>query len=138
MNDTHRRSVAKAFSWRAFATLDTLVLAFIFTGSIGAALSITGLELFTKTFWYYCHERLWVHAPRLLQKDYEYLALHLWSVLKAVSWRLWGSLDTFVLAFLVTGHLGTSISIGGAEVVTKITLYYIHERIWAHVGWGMQ
>ena len=46
------------------------------------------------------------------------------------------SLDTFVVSFVVTGRVGLAGSIAGAELVTKIALYYLHERIWAAVPWG--
>jgi sulfate adenylyltransferase large subunit len=58
------------------------------------------------------------------------------SLFKAVSWRLWGSVDTTVLAFLFTGNLKLSAAIGGTEVMTKIILYYIHERLWTRIGFG--
>ena len=44
---------------------------------------------------------------------------HLKSVAKAVSWRLLGAADTFVLSFLVTGHAGAAAGIVGLEVLTK-------------------
>jgi uncharacterized membrane protein len=52
------------------------------------------------------------------------------SLLKAVSWRLTGTVDTIVLAWLITGHVGKALSIGGAELITKTLLYYFHERAW--------
>ena len=58
------------------------------------------------------------------------------SLAKAVSWRMTGSIDTFVISFILTGHAGVAGSIAGTEVVTKILLYYFHERIWARVPWG--
>jgi uncharacterized membrane protein len=61
---------------------------------------------------------------------------HRRSLLKAVSWRTMASLDTFVVSFVVTGRIGLAGSIAGAELVTKIALYYLHERIWAAVPWG--
>ena len=60
------------------------------------------------------------------------------SIAKAVSWRLFASMDTFVLAFLVTGRLSWGASIASAEVVTKLALYYVHERAWAQVAWGLR
>jgi uncharacterized membrane protein len=60
------------------------------------------------------------------------------SVAKAISWRTLGSLDTFVLALLITGKLTWGVSIAGAEVVTKTVLYYFHERAWAHIAWGLR
>ena len=58
------------------------------------------------------------------------------SFVKAVSWRALGSIDTFVLSLLWTSSAATAVSIAGTEVVTKILLYYFHERLWALVPWG--
>lgn len=58
------------------------------------------------------------------------------SLLKAVSWRILGSVDTFVLSLLFTHKPFLAASIAGTETVTKILLYYFHERIWASVPWG--
>jgi len=55
---------------------------------------------------------------------------HLKSAAKAVSWRLVGAVDTFVLSFLVTGKAGAAVGIVGLEVMTKTVLYYGHERAW--------
>jgi len=61
---------------------------------------------------------------------------HARSVLKALTWRGTGSVDTFVLTWLITGSTVWAGSIAGTEVVTKIVAYYLHERIWALVPWG--
>ncbi len=58
------------------------------------------------------------------------------SLVKAVSWRLVGSLDTFILSLLVTGSAKYAVSIATAEALTKIALYYVHERVWRLVSWG--
>ena len=60
------------------------------------------------------------------------------SVAKSISWRALASLDTFVLAFLITGRLSWGAFIAGAEVLTKMVLYYAHERAWAYVAWGLR
>jgi len=60
------------------------------------------------------------------------------SVVKSVSWRTVASLDTFVLAFLITGRVSWGAFIAGAEVLTKMALYYLHERAWAHNAWGLR
>lgn len=52
------------------------------------------------------------------------------SVLKTISWRIIGTLDTMLISFLITGKLDIALSIGGIEVVSKMVLYYIHERTW--------
>lgn len=58
------------------------------------------------------------------------------SFVKAVSWRTLGSIDTFILGLIFTSDVKTAGSIAGTEVVTKILLYYFHERLWASVSWG--
>ena len=58
------------------------------------------------------------------------------SLLKAISWRMLGSIDTFVLSLIITHKLSFAASIASVETVTKILLYYFHERIWAIVPWG--
>lgn len=58
------------------------------------------------------------------------------SLLKSLSWRLTGTIDTFVISFLITGQVKTAISISGVEILTKITLYYFHERLWNKIKIG--
>jgi len=57
--ETKIRSVIKAFSWRAIATLTTALLVFIFTGKLAIALTIGGIEAIAKMIFYFLHERLW-------------------------------------------------------------------------------
>ncbi len=66
MRDSHSRSVAKAVSWRIVGSIDTLVLSFIFTGSIALAGSIASTEMLTKVALYYLHERAWSRIGRPL------------------------------------------------------------------------
>ena len=61
---------------------------------------------------------------------------HSRSLLKAISWRATGTLDTIVVSFLVTGQLRLAFSIGFVEFFTKIGLYYVHERVWNRVPSG--
>ena len=63
---------------------------------------------------------------------------HFRSMVKAVSWRITGSSDTFVLSFIFTGSVRVAGSIAGAEAVTKMILYYLHERAWSVIGWDQQ
>jgi uncharacterized membrane protein len=58
------------------------------------------------------------------------------SFLKAVSWRVTGTLDTFIISFIVTGKPTIAGSIAATELLTKIALYYGHERAWAAIHWG--
>jgi adenylylsulfate kinase len=51
-------------------------------------------------------------------------------ILKSVTWRLVGTIDTVILSWVITGNLETGLKIGGVEVITKMILYYLHERLW--------
>jgi uncharacterized membrane protein len=55
------------------------------------------------------------------------------SVMKAVSWRIVGTIDTMIISYFITGKVTIALSIGSIEVITKTILYYFHERIWAHI-----
>ena len=52
------------------------------------------------------------------------------SLLKTLSWRIIGTLDTMLISYMLTGKLDIAVSIGGIEVVSKMILYYLHERAW--------
>ncbi|MFZ5987746.1 MAG: DUF2061 domain-containing protein [Bacillota bacterium] len=58
------------------------------------------------------------------------------SIVKAVSWRATGTLDTIIISFFITGEIKFAISIGFIELITKTTLYFIHERIWNRIKFG--
>ncbi|WP_375290084.1 DUF2061 domain-containing protein [Qipengyuania sp.] len=66
--ETMRRTTVKTGVWRLIASLDTFTLAWFFTGSVATALSIGGLEIFTKLVLYFFHERIWQRLPFGLQK----------------------------------------------------------------------
>ena len=72
MADKHYRSIAKAISWRATGTLDTVIISFLITGHLKMAISIGFIELFTKICLYYAHERIWdrVSFGRVKSEDY--------------------------------------------------------------------
>ena len=58
------------------------------------------------------------------------------SLAKTVSWRLVATADTFVISYFITGSLALAGSIISIEVVTKLGLYYVHERGWNRVPWA--
>jgi len=51
-------------------------------------------------------------------------------ILKTISWRVLGTLDTIILSWIITGSWKLGLSIGGVEVITKMVLYFLHERAW--------
>jgi len=51
-------------------------------------------------------------------------------ILKTITWRIIGTLDTMILSWVITGNWKWGIAIGGVEIITKMILYYLHERAW--------
>ena len=49
---------------------------------------------------------------------------------KTITWRIIGTIDTIVLSWIITGQLKVGLAIGGVEVISKMILYYLHERAW--------
>ncbi len=60
------------------------------------------------------------------------------SLLKAISWRTLGTIDTFAISWFMTGAVHIAGSIAVLEIITKTVWYYLHERLWAVVAWGRQ
>ena len=60
--DKHKKSIAKAFTWRIIATLTTGVLVFVFTGKLDLAVEVGIFDFALKLFFYYMHERAWAHV----------------------------------------------------------------------------
>lgn len=58
-------------------------------------------------------------------------------IAKTFTWRIIGTIDTMILGWIVTGNPMTGVKIGGLEVITKMILYFIHERIWYKVNFGL-
>ncbi len=61
---------------------------------------------------------------------------HARSVAKAISWRATGTVDTFLISFVLSGSVKLAGGIASVEVITKMVLYYVHERVWTRIGWG--
>lgn len=58
------------------------------------------------------------------------------SIVKSITYRLLGSLTTFIIAFLITGESFISSSIAIIDLLSKLCLYWFHERMWLKIKWG--
>ena len=58
------------------------------------------------------------------------------SLLKAISWRVVGTVDTLIVSLFITGEVSTASAIAGVDFVTKMILYFFHERVWNTIKWG--
>ena len=124
------RSGVKAFSYRVLGSLDTTLISFFQTGDFTVSLKIGSTDFVSKIVLYYLHERAWIYfiGRKNLVRNV--------SLIKAVTWRTIGTLDTAMWAWIYTGDAMTGLKIGGYEILTKIALYYFHERLWAQVPIG--
>jgi uncharacterized membrane protein len=60
------------------------------------------------------------------------------SLAKTLTWRTIGTMDTILIAFVITGNLAAGAAIGATELFTKMFLYYFHERAWSLSDWGLE
>lgn len=58
------------------------------------------------------------------------------SFIKSLSYRVFGTLSSFLVVFVITGKAALSALIAFWETVLKVGIYYWHERIWDKIAWG--
>ena len=132
-----RRHIAKTITWRVVGSLDTFFLGTLFSGSAEVGGWIAFTEAVTKTILYYLHERIWFRSSWISNNNKK-TKDHTRHVVKTFSWRLIGTLDTLFLSWIFTGSPMTGAKIALAEIVTKMALYYFHERLWFKSKWGVK
>ncbi len=59
------------------------------------------------------------------------------SIAKSVSWRVVATATTIVLVFALTGEVRLALAVGGVEVLAKLLIFYVHERVWQGIRWGL-
>lgn len=139
MISTKKRSLFKSLSWRILGSIDTFILSFVIINfssdnyTYDLAFYIAGLEVITKTIIYYFHERIWnkFNIGRIGDK-----VKRTRSLIKALTWRITASLDTFLLSYIITARFDWATTIAFFEIITKAILYYLHERGWNKIKWG--
>lgn len=126
----HKRHIAKAITWRMIGTCDTIILSWLISGNPISGLKIGFFEIISKTILYYFHERFW-YQSKVSNPNKRHL-------LKTLTWRFFGTIDTIIIAYLVTGNAIIGLKIGFIEVATKLILYYLHEKIWYRSNFGLE
>lgn len=58
------------------------------------------------------------------------------SIVKAISWRVIGTIDTLIVSYFITGKVALAASIASVDFITKLALYFFHERAWNKIKWG--
>lgn len=124
-----KRHIAKTITWRLVGTIDTIMLSWLISGSPETGLKIGLAEVCTKMILYYLHERAW-YKFKILNSNKRH-------IVKTVTWRFIGTIDTMILAWVISGDPMIGLQIGSTEVVTKMVLYYLHERVWYKINYGL-
>ena len=125
----HKRHIAKTLTWRFIGTLDTILLSWIISGNPMTGLKIGFTESITKMVLYFFHERAWI---RMNIEDSQKRHIY-----KTFTWRAIGTLDTIIISWIISGNPYTGLKIGVSEVLTKMILYYLHERAWYRINFGL-
>ena len=126
---SQKRHFIKTITWRIVGTIDTIILSWVISSDPLIGFKIGLAEVLTKMILYYFHER-----ARFKFSIYNSRKRH---IVKTITWRFIGTIDTMLLAWIVTGDPLTGLKIGLAEVVTKMILYYLHERTWYTIDFGL-
>lgn len=135
-DNSYKRHLLKTITWRIVGTIDTILLSWFVTGDAFLGLQIGLAETVTKLLLYFLHERVWFKVN--LDKNGKTLDSRKRHVAKTVTWRIIGTLDTMSLAWIITGNPLSGLKIGIAEVITKMGLYYLHERAWYRLDFGIK
>jgi len=133
--ETPVRSVAKAASWRFIAAIITLSTSLFFSKNTSVALAIVASDFFSKAGFMLLGERVWNRVNWGRGKSGSDTAKR--SLVKALVWRLIALVQTGVIGSLITGNLAVGSSIAVADSIFKTALYYVHERAWSYVRWGI-
>jgi len=125
----YKRHVVKSLSWRLIGTIDTFILSYLITGSFYYGLSISFTDTIIKLFLYFFHERVWFNS--------KFINPNIRHILKTLSWRIIASISTLFITWIVTGNPLTGAKISLAETLTKLILYYLHEKLWYRFNLGL-
>ena len=124
-----RRHVAKTITWRFIGSIDTLIFTWLVTGSLDEGLNLSLFTTFTKLIWYYIHEQVWFKSSMADSNKRH--------IIKTFSWRFFGTIDTVVFGWLITGNPLTGLKIGLFETVSNMLLYFGHEKLWYKINYGL-
>ena len=125
-----KRHLFKTISWRFIGSVDTILISWFISSDLNVGLKIGLLELLTKMIFYYLHERIWFKSSVSNANKRH--------VLKTFTWRIIGTLDTMFLGWIITGDFFTGIKIGMVEIITKMVLYFFHEKLWYKFNFGLE
>ena len=123
-----KRHILKTITWRLIGTTDTFIITSLISKDFTYGLKISLFEIFSKMILYYFHERFWFNSI-VKNSDIRHL-------IKTFSWRFIATTDTVLISCLILGNIYGGLKIGIIESLSKIVLYYLHEKVWYLLPYG--
>jgi uncharacterized membrane protein len=124
------RHLLKSITWRLVASLDTFLLSYIISSNFVYGLKISVYEIISKFVLYYFHERCWYKS--------KFKNRNLRHSIKPFTWRIIGSIDTLIISSLIFNDVYLGFQLASFETLTKLILYYIHDKVWYKSKFGLQ
>ena len=121
----NKRYLIKSITWRIVGTIDTFIIGFFFSNSISFGLKISVIDFIIKLIFYYLHEKIWDNINGKI--------LNIKILFKTISWRVLGSSTTIIVGWIILNNPIIGLKIGIFEILSKMALYFIHEKIWFNV-----
>ena len=85
--------------------------------------------MITKLILYYLHERFWFNSNLTNSK--------IRHLVKPFTWRAIGTLDTLIISSLLFDDFFMGAQLASLETLTKLVLYYLHDKIWYKLKFGL-
>lgn len=124
-----KRHLFKSITWRLIATLDTLLFSFLITSNISQGINITLIDSILKLLGYYFHELLWFSS--------KFNSSHKRHIIKTITWRLIATVITSINTYIVTGSFLLGVKLVTIESLSKVILYFFHEKMWYKTKFGL-
>ena len=125
---TRQRTFLKSLSWRFFATGQTILIAFLLTGTLDVAFKVGLPDFAFKFVSYYVFERLWLFtALQNLQNK---------RIIKMLMWKVVAVSLSMVITYVVTGQISTALRLGPIDTTLKTLILYLHELLWDCIPFG--
>ena len=137
MKEKTIRTTVRGIIWRVIVFATTIILTYLLTGSIAAAMSVGALEFIVKLFIYIQFEKLFANLIKFGLKEGKPTAKR--SFIKGIVWRTIATCVSMALTILVTGDTHSAGLFGLIAFPLKLSMYVAYEQlIWKRIEWGLK
>jgi uncharacterized membrane protein len=133
--ETKKRTIFKTATFKVLAMITSYLTALFFTGSKETALFVVIANSTTTLFGFYIHERVWAKLDWNISENGENQKR---TIVKTITYKLWIFTVGTLTKWTVVGNLMTALSIGITKNLITTVIYYLHERTWNKIKWGLK